>query len=165
MRRTAAIVLAALACVAALALSHGRAQSLPATEPATSSTRFEAVDVLIDPGGTPLAAYQLEFVADADRVKLVGVEGGDHAAFRDPPYYDPAALSRSRVILAALSTDSNLPNGKTRVARLHLQIDGVGEPSFEAKVMVAASADERAIAAATAAVAPVAPQALEGDVR
>ena len=113
------------------------------------SVRFATVDVSVDPKGQPLAAYQLEFVADAQRVKLVGVEGGDHAAYREPPYYDPAALSRHRVILAAFSTSSDLPRSATRVARLHLQITGNEKPAWEAKLMVAADAGAQKIPAAT----------------
>lgn len=158
--------------LATLVRTRGYAQpagaEAPAAAPATPTpgmtTRFEAVDILLDPGGTPLAAYQIEFVADPGRVKLVGIEGGDHPAFREPPYYDPAALSRSRVILAALSTASDLPKDKTRVARLHLQVEGVGPPEYAAKLVVAASADEQVNRGATVSVAPV-PQALEGEAR
>jgi hypothetical protein len=164
MKHTFAIVLM-LACFAALATRRGHAQQ-PATADASApaTTRFQAVDITIDPGGTPIAAYQVEFVADAGRVKLVGIEGGDHPAFRDPPYYDPAALSRSRVIVAALSTNNDLPKGKTRLARLHLQVDGAGPAEYAAKLLVATSADEEINPRATVSVAPV-PQALEGDAR
>ena len=127
---------AAAAILVLLLASFGRAQS---TSPAPHGTRFEAVDVMIDPKGAALAAYQLEFVADASRVKLVGVEGGAHAAFAGPPYYDPAALSRHRVILAAFSTSSDLPKGLTRVARLHFQISGDAKPDWSVKLIVASS--------------------------
>ena len=125
------------------ATARGRASESPAQQPATTNTgadvRFESVDVWIDTKGTPLAAYQVEFVADAQRVKLVGIEGGEHGAFREPPYYDPAALNRNRVIVAAFNTGSDLPAGRTRVARLHVQIEGAGQPAWEAKLVVAAS--------------------------
>ena len=53
-----------------------------AAAPATDeAVRFTTVDIRIDPAGKPLAAYQVEFVADASRVKLVGIEGGDAAPF------------------------------------------------------------------------------------
>ncbi len=108
--------------------------------PATSeSVRFATVDVIIDAKGKPLAAYQVEFVADSS-VKLVGIEGGDHAAFKAPPYYDPAALSNNRVILAAFSAGTDLPKSSFRAARLHLQISTSEKPKMEIKPIVTADA-------------------------
>ena len=124
--------------------------SLPATNPIA----FAYADVTIDPAGTPLAAYQLEFTADANRVKLVGIEGGDAAAFKDPPYYDPAALNHNRVILAAFSTGADLPKQSFRAARLHLQITGLETPKCQVKLIAAAAADGSKIPAATASVTP-----------
>ena len=91
----------------------------------------------IDPAGKPLAAYQIEFVADASHVKLVGIEGGDHAAFAQPPYYDPAALSRNRVIVAAFTTGKDLPTKSFRAARLHLEILGHSKPDWQAELITA----------------------------
>jgi hypothetical protein len=123
------------------------ASSAPSTAPASGDIRFQAVDITIDSKGPPLAAYQVEFVADVNRVKLVGVEGGGHAAFREPPYYDPAALSQHRVILAAFSTSADLPKSATRVARLHLQVSGSGQPEWSARLIVASSATSNSIPA------------------
>src|SRR5258708_5660502 len=67
---------------------------------------FAYVDVFIDPHGTPLAAYQFELRATAGDVKLVGIEGGEHAAFAKPPYYDPKALLNDRIVIAAFNTDA-----------------------------------------------------------
>src|SRR4029079_17236793 len=93
-----------------------------AAAPATDeSVRFTTVDIRIDPAGKPLAAYQVEFIADASRVKLVGIEGGDHPAFTQPPYHDPPALSRNRVIVAAFNAGKDLPTAPFRAARLHLE--------------------------------------------
>ena len=120
-----------------------------AAAPATDeSVRFTTVDIRIDPAGKPLAAYQVEFVADASRVKLVGIEGGDAKAFAQPPYYDPAALSQSRVIVAAFNTGKELPHASFRAARLHVQITGSQAPKWEAKLIVAAGADGEKIPAA-----------------
>jgi hypothetical protein len=83
-------------------------------------------------------------------VKLAGVEGGEHAAFRDPPYYDPAALSRNRIILAAFNTGSDLPTTSFRAARLHVQIAGDADADFEVKLTVAFAADGSAVPAASA---------------
>jgi hypothetical protein len=112
-----------------------------------AAVRFATVDVMIDTKGKPLAAYQVEFVADGSRVKLVGIEGGDHAAFKTPPYYDPAALSKNRVIVAAFNTVADLPKSSFRAARLHVQITGNEKPKWEAKLIVAAAADGSAIPA------------------
>jgi hypothetical protein len=142
------LAIIALWFVALVMIRHAGAQSQPA---ATKSTpRFTAVDVFVDPHGSPLAAYQLEFIGESSRVKLVGVEGGEPAAFREPPYYDPATLSHSRVIIAALnpSRAADLPSQRVRVARLHLEITSESNsppPEFSAKLILAASADEKPI--------------------
>jgi hypothetical protein len=123
----------------------------PAIAPAAAqSVRFATVDVRIDPKNAALAAYQLEVVGDPQRVKLAGVEGGEHAAFRDPPYYDPAALSQNRIILAAFNTGSDLPKQTFRAARLHVQITGDADPDFELKLTVASTPDGSAVPGATA---------------
>src|SRR5688500_19123649 len=125
----------AVAIFMLLLASFGRAQqqepastSTASTTPVASDVHFQSVDVTLDPKGQPLAAYQIEFVADAARVKLVGVEGGDNAAFREPPYYDPAALSQHRVLLDAFSTSAELPKRVIRDARIKVQLKGDGIP-------------------------------------
>jgi len=94
----------------------------------------------VDSAGTPLAAYQLEFVATNGTAKIVGIEGGTHPAFRNPPYYDPKAIQHERVILAAFNTAApdQLPTGKTRVATIHLQTIEGAPPAFELKLRTAA---------------------------
>lgn len=115
-----------------------------------AGTRFEAVDVFVDSGDVPLAAYQFELAAETGQITIVGIEGGDHPAFREPPYYDPAALQQHRIIIAAFSTQEGLPRGKTRVARVHVQVAGDIEPEYAIALKVAASADgERIQATAT----------------
>ena len=162
---------AAFVVLAACLLAAGMARA--ATSPpgplskngeGEEAVRFEAVDVFIDSKDRPLAAWQIELTAKPDRtdtgradtgvrpyndVKIVGVEGGEHAAFKEPPYYDPAALNRNRVILAAFSTGQTLPTGRTRVARVHVQASGT--PHYEVKLIVAASADGKEIQATVAA--------------
>ena len=59
-----------------------------------SKIRFQSVDIIVDSKDIPLAAYQLEMVAESGDVKIVGVEGGKHDAFRSAPYYDAAAMQR-----------------------------------------------------------------------
>src|SRR5262249_48068684 len=101
----------------------------------------------VDPHGLPLAAYQVE-VWDASRaVRIVGIEGGEPAAFRDPPRYDPAAMQNDRVILAAFNTGNELPSSRVRVARLHVAIEGAAEPEWHARLTVASSPDADTIRA------------------
>ena len=116
---------------------------------APADTRFEVLDVFVDSGDRALAAYQFELSAESGSVQIVGIEGGEHAAFSEPPYYDPVALSEDRVILAAFSTGEALPKGKTRVARVHTQVSGPQEPNYVARLTVSASADGVTISADT----------------
>jgi len=115
--------------------------------PSQPSVRFEAVDVYMDSGDQPLAAYQFEFAAEAGEIAIVGIEGGEHPAFKEPPYYDPAALSKERIIIAAFNTGRNLPKDKTRVATLHVQVIGETGPEYVVKLEVAASAEGQRIPA------------------
>jgi hypothetical protein len=139
MMRAAAAILMLLLASFRFAQEEQRRVATTQAAPTTAAVHFQSVDINIDPKGQSLAAYQLEFIADAGRVKLVGVEGGDHAAFREPPYYDPAALTQHRVVLAAFNTSADLPKAPTRVARLHLQISGASNPDWSAKLIVASS--------------------------
>jgi len=136
-------VLAALAAAACLAQE---AASKPAV------VRFRSVDVYLDVKEVPLAAYQLEFTASPG-VKIVGVEGGEHAAFKEAPFYDPKAIQHERVILGAFSTNTvtQLPRGKTRVATIHLQTQGGVAPHYELQVKAAATVDGRKISAQASA--------------
>jgi len=106
-----------------------------------STVRFAPVDIYLDSAGSPLAAYQFELKATAGTVKIVGVEGGEHPAFQEAPYYDPAALAKDRIIIAAFNTGRDLPTGRTRIATIHLQITGETEPQYELKLIVATDAE------------------------
>ncbi len=101
--------------------------------------RFRPVEIWIDSGTTPLAAYQVE--VQADGADIVGVEGGAPAAFSQPPHYDPAALRGHRIILAAFSTGDDLPRGRVRVATLHMREAAGAEPTYRIELMAAAGAD------------------------
>jgi hypothetical protein len=112
------------------------------------ATRFAYVDVYVDPKGEALGAYQLEFTSETRHMRIAGIEGGEHPAFgKQPPYYDVAAIQQDRVILAAFSLDADLPKGRTRVARIHLMIEGE-KPQYVLKLRVAADAHGKAIAGA-----------------
>ena len=112
-------------------------------EGANLPVRFAAVEVFIDSGEQALAAWQFELAAERGDVKIVGIEGGEHPAFKSPPYYDPAAMQHDRVILAAFNTGSaeNLPKGKTRIARIHVQIAGGVPPEYAIRLETAGGPD------------------------
>jgi hypothetical protein len=112
------------------------------------ASRFAAVDVMIDPAGQPLAVWQLEFAAEPGQISLVGVEAGEHPAFSArPPHYDPAALAGNRIILGDFSLAAELPNKPFRAARLMLEIKGDAKPNYVTKLMAAANADGKPVAA------------------
>ena len=117
-----------------------------------SGVRFTTVDIYLDSGDTPLAAYQLQFKASTGDVKIVGIEGGEHEAFSEPPYYDPEAIRQERVIIAAFNTSdaSQLPAGRTRIATIHLQISGDIQPQYQVDLTVAADPQGERIKAAEA---------------
>ncbi len=114
----------------------------------SSKVSFLPVRIWIDPHGKPLACYQVEIVATAGDVKLVGVEGGDSDAFNKAPYYDPRALLQgNRIILGAYSLADNLPAQRTRVATLMVRVAGTVEPQFSATLSAAATNDATRIPA------------------
>jgi hypothetical protein len=128
-----------------------------APAPATEAS-FTYIDVSIDPHGTPLGAYQFELRATAGDVKLVGIEGGEHAAFAKPPYYDTRALLNDRIVIAAFNTGTDLPSAKTRVARLMVRVSGPTLPKYDVKLQVAASSDAKPLSGATIALSEGAAQ-------
>lgn len=125
-------------------LAHQSDQDEPTNEP---SVRFSPLHIYVDSGNQSLAAYQFELKATAGQIKIVGVEGGEHKAFNEAPYYDPAALAKDRIIIAAFNTGSELPKERTRIATIHLQIIGEVEPDYELKLIVAADEDGKEIPA------------------
>ena len=112
----------------------------PASE-AKPAVVFVGVEVWIDSGAAPLAAWQVEVEEETGAGKLVGITGGEHAAFEDPPSYDPRALQEGRVVLAAYDLGEDLPQGRTRVASLTFAVDGGAEPEFVQRGATAATAD------------------------
>jgi len=119
----------------------------PATKSEPGSIHFRAVQIYVDTGDKPLAAYQFDLTATAGDVTLVGLEGGDHPAFKPAPYYDTLALLNNKVIVAAFSTAADLPRGRSRVATLMVQVTGDVEPAYSGKLTAAASADGNPIQA------------------
>jgi len=102
---------------------------------------FRAVDLFVDSGSQPLAAYQLSFACAAPDAKIVGIEGGEHSAFTEPPYYDPKAMKNNHVVVAAFNTASpgQLPHGRTRIATIHIQTPASVVKQYELKVEAAAT--------------------------
>ncbi len=143
MNKIALIILTSI-CVMVPVLANRSEQDYSTTQP---GVRFAPLYVYIDSGNENLAAYQFELKATAGQIKIVGVEGGQHEAFKEAPYYDPAALAKDRIIIAAFSTGSDLPKGRTRIATIHLQIIGDAEPKYELKLTVAGDADGKEIPA------------------
>lgn len=120
---------------------------------------FVALPVVIDPGGSPLAAWQVEVhVADQriGRVQLVGIEGGGHPAYAEPAFHVPDAQTGStvaadadvdllqRIVVAAFSTlpADELPTRAVRVATLMLRVEGGVGTELE---LVAAADHEGAV--------------------
>ncbi len=100
---------------------------------------FFPLNIYIDSSSNELAAYQFELYTGNQQVKIVGVEGGDHAAFMEPPYYDPGALMNNKIIIAAFNNGDVLPKGKTRVATIHIQAPSDYESDFELSLTLAAT--------------------------
>ena len=156
MKRYAALTVV-LAC-GALLLAAGKV----AGRDAGTRVRFVPIEIYLDSGQVPLAAYQFELEATAGQVEIVGVENygasdlidvkigvenGETPAFGEAPYYDPQALANDRIIIAAFSTGEALPTGRTRIATIHLQVAGPTEPEYELKLIVAADAEGNEIPA------------------
>jgi hypothetical protein len=143
MKKITVIILISIVAIVPV-LAQQSEQDITAVKP---KVRFAPLHIYLDSGNRPLAAYQFELKAAAGQIKIVGVEGGQHAAFQEAPYYDPSALANDRIIIAAFNTGSELPKGRTRIATIHLQIIGEPEPDYELKLVVAADADAKEIPA------------------
>jgi hypothetical protein len=99
---------------------------------------FRTVDISVDSKTNSLAAYQIDIRYDKENIKVVGLEGGTDG-FNNPPFYDREGLEGGRIIIAAfIDDDMHAKNGKTRVARLHLQTKGCRPNELKTKLMAAA---------------------------
>jgi hypothetical protein len=121
--------------------AFGAETAAPPDTCAADSVSFMPLNVYIDPGGQPLAAYQVELSDTSGSSTIVGIEGGEHPAFHQPPYYDPAALQAYRIVLAAFSTARDLPCSRVRVATVHLMTKTAVTPTFVPLLQVAATRD------------------------
>ena len=112
---------------------------------------FTTVDVFIV-SDTPVAAWQVELTERRGAMQIVGIERGDDATFRDPPFYDRVALERNatdRIVLASfsLSDAAQLQSGRVRIARVHVRMTGAAAADYEARLVAAGTADGRPIGA------------------
>ena len=140
-------------CVAALCAAL---PVLPQSD--LADVRFTTIDVFLVTD-EPVAAWQFQLREASGRMRVVGVENGDSAAFGEAPYYDLAAVgagTAERVIVADYSLDPpvELPSGRTRVATVHVRIEGPGDPDYELNLMAAGAADGQPISAAIELDAP-----------
>ena len=108
---------------------------------------FTTVDVFVV-SDTPVAAWQVELTERRGAMQIVGIERGDDSTFRDPPYYDRVAMTRSdRIVLASfsLSDAARLQSGRVRIARVHVRMTGAAAADYEARLVAAGTADGRPI--------------------
>lgn len=144
MRRSLLMVMLLTGSLLIAAGAVGSSDSSPSRVADDASVHFEAIEVYLDSGDIPLAAYQFELSAAAGDMKIVGIENGGHPAFTNPPRYDRQAAEAGRsdrIIIADFSTNEpdTLPTGKTRLATIHVQI--TSDADFEIKLQAAADAD------------------------
>ena len=147
MKKAALILIVMLPALAVMAWAADAPRAETDAPGGVTAARFAVLDVFIDAGTTPLAAYEFEFSAKEGKVDLVGIERGDDANFQDPPYYDPAALAQDRAIVGAFSLAERLPMGKTRVAQLHVRIGAGVQPKYDVKLRAAGSREGQAVPA------------------
>jgi hypothetical protein len=116
---------------------------------AAQAAEFAVFDVFVDSGEQSLAAYQLKISDERAAVKIVSVEGGEHAGFADAPKFDPRAIQRDVIKIAAFSLDpaEMLPRGRVRVASLHVEIGPGLTPEWKALVEAAAGPKGKKISA------------------
>ena len=118
---------------------------LPAWPQAVDTdVRFATVDIYMETA-EPLAAWQFELRETAGRMLVVGVENGESPAFAGAPYFDLAAVSEGRadrIVVAdySLNPAAELPVGRGRIARVHVQLSGSAGPDYELRLVAAGGA-------------------------
>jgi len=150
MTTRASAVLATMGMLGTLVLlalaAHGQQADADAT------IRFAAIDVFIETA-EPLAAWQFELGERGGAMTVVGVENGESAAFATAPYYDLDAVAQGaadRIIVADFSTGggASLPVGDTRIATVHVRLQGARAPDYELRLIAAGDTEGRPIDAA-----------------
>ena len=161
MKRAIVSILILALCVLGLATSvQADRETIPQNHDGVSisdslvhaGTTFLTLDILIDPKGQLLAAYQFELTSDNASFTVVGVEAGDHAAFDHgrPPYFDPVAKQgeTDRLILAEYAKPGliaeQLPAQAVRVATVQVAFTGPLQehngPAISLKLIAAGNA-------------------------
>ena len=117
---------------------------------AQPTVEFAVLDIYVNSQSESLAAWQFELRDHNGRMTVVGVENGDHAAFKHPPAYDRNTVDRDqadRIVVASYSLNAKprLPTGLTRVASVHVRLDG--EPDFQLELVNAGNENGVAIPA------------------
>lgn len=111
----------------------------PPLAAAAERVSFRPLDIVVNSGNESLAAYQVEVTYDNSRVKIVGVEGGGAKGWNPAPYYDGRGMTAGRIVIAAfVADDKHATTGRTRVARLHLRVEGEGDPELSIRLVTAA---------------------------
>jgi hypothetical protein len=100
---------------------------------------FAVFDVFVDSGAEHLAAYQLKISDEKAAIKILSVEGGEHASFAQAPKFDGKAIQRDVIKIAAFSLDAGekLPSGRVHVASLHVEIGPGLAPNWKSVVEAA----------------------------
>ena len=116
-----------------------------------TDVRFAALDVYVI-SAEPLAAWQFELRESSGRMRVVGVENGESAAFGEAPYYDLAVVNEGaadRVIVAdySMRPAGELPSGRSRVATIHVQLEGAAGPDYVLNLMAAGGIDGQPVQA------------------
>jgi len=125
---------------------------------AANPAYFATLDIIIDPQGKPMGAYQFELTSPHAGFTVVGVEAGEHPAFNHgrPPYFDRTAQQQNtdKLIVAQyalpdLAADK-LPTGPVRVATIHVMLQGNphDEPDLTIRLITAGDAEGNKIDAA-----------------
>lgn len=104
------------------------------------AAEFAVYDIYIDPHNDPIAAYQLKIWDKRAAIKIISVEGGEHPAFQKAPYFDPKAIQRDVIKLAAFHVGNadELPKSRIRVASLHVEIGPGLNPDLAVSIEAAA---------------------------
>jgi hypothetical protein len=108
---------------------------------------FRVIDIFLDPKGKSLGAYQLGWKVTTQNARIVGIEGGDHPAFRNPPQYDPRAIQGERLVVAAFNAgaEKSLPRGRIRIGSIHIEAAPSAICRFEIENLEAADVQGRRI--------------------
>lgn len=118
---------------------------------ADTGIRFAALEIFLETE-EPLAAWQFELRESSGRMRVVGVENGESDVFGDAPYYDLEAVvggTADRIVVAdySLNPTDELPSGRSRIATIHVQLQGAAAPDYVLNLVAAGGASGEPIQA------------------